>query len=930
MSKALVGASELIGAVGMGVAAFLDPALVASPWFDKIMASLAISGISMEAGAIANALTANRGVNITTRQAASYRQIIYGIQRVGGIQIYRSTTGGHHDQFNYVIVIATHECFAIENLYLDGRQVYWDTTSAGNTTQNGYNFGGNADGNSHQGPNGVQYNFGTLVYCEARYGEQLPGDVIGGLTANDPTWAASSGKSPFVGGCTYVYLKVEYDSSMFPSEPEVRFTVHGKPVVDPRVGTTPTYSANAALIINDVLTDPEWGLGDDSVNQDQLIAAANICDEQVALAAGGTESRYSCHWHYDTGTAVGDIISTLMESMGGKISRIGGQWFIYPAAYYGPSASFNSDHLIDSVDWTTKGFRDISNLVRGKYTAPNFPFNVAGNLYDSNGWYNGQIQDNFPFAFQPTSYPDYAADTLHGYANDEYLTEDGEVVLPLQKDFIQVLSIAQAQRLAKIALLRNRMQMGSGTLKMSLAAFALQPMDTFNMTCSQMGWTDKLLEVNSFQFTTDQTDAGPLLSITLGVNETDPTIYDWSVAEELTVYDVPAAPSLQAPYTPAPPTDMELISSAATALLQPDGSVAPRIQVNWTTPLDILVTQIQVQYQPVGAANWTDAGSASVNSNFYFISGVVSGQQYDVRIRSIRGNGATSVWVELDGFTAGLVLSVQTQDGVGKGSLVGEAYPDGTAAIECNPFTALVGQLSLPVFPGGAVTISGLTQQTLYYVYYIDPTYVGGNVTPIATTNQSDFLGKLGYFLIDSIVTPFAGSGGGGGGTGTNGGKYQPTTFSELGTRTTTTPAAAYDGNLSSYATVSGSSTSTFAVGKTSNTTAIGSGAWSGFNSVVAAANMTLTVICTTILRQSATSPSGSVSINASLGGSTTSPLANSAGNLTTYTLTVPTGTNLSGISVFVNAVPGVGGASSSVPSASSSVQAQVAEIYIQ
>lgn len=303
--------------------------------------------------------------------------------------------------------------------------------------------------------------------------------------------------------------------------------------------------------------------------------------------------------------------------------------------------------------------------------------------------------------------------------------------------------------------------MGSGTLKMSLAAFMLQPMDTFNMTCSQMGWTDKLLEVNSFQFATDQTDAGPLLSITLGVNETDPTIYDWSVAEELTVYDVPAAPSLQAPYTPAPPTDMELISSAATALLQPDGSVAPRIQVNWTTPLDILVTQIQVQYQPVGAANWTDAGSASVNSNFYFISGVVSGQQYDVRIRSIRGNGATSVWVELDGFTAGLVLSVQTQDGVGKGSLVGEAYPDGTAAIECNPFTALVGQLSLPVFPGGAVTISGLTQQTLYYVYYIDPTYVGGNVTPIATTNQSDFLGKLGYFLIDSIVTPFAGSGGG-------------------------------------------------------------------------------------------------------------------------------------------------------------------------
>jgi hypothetical protein len=927
MGKAVIGAAELVGAVGMGVAAFMDPALVASPWFDKIWASLVIGGISMEAGAIANALTSNRGTNITTRQAASYRQIIYGIQRVGAVEIYRSTTGSHHDQFNYVCVIATHDCWAIENLYLDGRQVFWDVGGSGNTTQNGYNFGGAAAGGDKVGPNGATYNFDTLVYCEARYGTQLPGDVIGALTANDPTWAAASGKSPFVGGCTYVYLKVEYDSSMFPSEPEIRFTVHGKPIVDPRTGTT-EYSSNAALIINDVLTDPEWGLGDSSVNQDQLIAAANICDEQVALAAGGTESRYSCHWHYDTGTALGDILSTLMESMGGKISRIGGQWFIYPAAYYAPSASFGSDYLIDSVDWTTKGFRDISNRVRGKYTAPNYPYNTAGNLYDSNGWYNGTLQNNFPFAFQPTSYPEYAADTLHGYASDEYLTEDGGVQLPLQKDFIQVLSIAQAQRLAKIALLRNRMQMGSGTLKMSLAAFLLQPMDTFNMTCSQMGWTDKLLEVSSVQFSTEQTADGPLLTVTLGVNETDSSIYDWSIAEELTVYDVPAAPSLQAPYTTAPPTDMELISSAATALLQPDGTVAPRIQVNWTTPLDILVTQIQVQYQPVGAANWTDAGSASVDSNYFFISGVISGQQYDVRIRSARGNGATSVWVELDGFTAGLVLSVQTQDGVGKGSLVGEAYPDGTAAIECNPFTALIGQLSLPIFPGGPVTLSGLVQQTLYYVYYVDPTYVGGNVTPIATTNQSDYLGKLGYFLIDSIVTPYCSSTGG---TGTAS-SYEPSTFSDIGNRTTTTPASAYDGNLSSYATVSGSATSTYAIGHTSNTIATGVCMWSGFSAVVASAAMTLTVVCTTVTRQTGTSPVGSVGVSASIGGSsTTTPLTPASDTpATTYTLAIPSGTNLSTISVYVAAVPGVGGASSATPSASSYVAAEVYEIYIQ
>ena len=74
----------LVGAVGMGVAAFMDPALLASPLFDKVWAGLVIGGVSMEAGAIAGALTQNRGMGITTRQPASQRQIIYGMQRVGG------------------------------------------------------------------------------------------------------------------------------------------------------------------------------------------------------------------------------------------------------------------------------------------------------------------------------------------------------------------------------------------------------------------------------------------------------------------------------------------------------------------------------------------------------------------------------------------------------------------------------------------------------------------------------------------------------------------------------------------------------------------------------------------------------------------------------------------------------------------------------
>ena len=48
------------------------------------------------------------------------------------------------------------------------------------------------------------------------------------------------------------------------------------------------------------------------------------------------------------------------------------------------------------------------------YIAANYPYNVAGNMYDSNGYYQGQMQQTFPYAFQPSSYPMYACDQRSG------------------------------------------------------------------------------------------------------------------------------------------------------------------------------------------------------------------------------------------------------------------------------------------------------------------------------------------------------------------------------------------------------------------------------------------------------------------------------------------------------------------------------------
>ena len=956
----------LAGAFAMGVAAFYDPALIANPYYDKIMGELAVGGIAMEAGAIADALTNNRGVNITTRQAAANRPIIYGVQRVGGVIVYLSTTGSHHNQYNYVIVLAGHVTTGIIGLYLDGRLVYFDTTSGGNSTRNGYNFGGSANGNSYGGPDGVQYNFGGLVYCEARYGDQLPGDIITGLTANDGNWAATDAGTPYLGGCTYVYLKIEYNTTVFPSRPEIRFTVAGKPVYDPRTDET-GFSMNSALIAADWAGDKVYGLGL-AVNQDQLIAAANVCDEAVTLAAGGSEARYCCHYHFDTATAPSDAFANMLKSMGGRSSFVGGELYIVPAYWQGPSFSFGEGSLTAPMRWDpAHSFKDNCNRVTGTYTAPNYPYNVGGDAYDANGFRLGEIQNNFQFGFQPTNFPQYQADQLHGFAADEYLNEDsgvtaswtsgatfaaGDVVsytqviagvpfasvwasladgntgntpgptsthwvdagiaLPLEVSYNMVLSIVQAQRLAKIEMLRNR-SWGGGTFEMGLAAFAMQDFDVMNFSFPLHGWTNKVLEITNvtFRVVTEDAQPGelpppPECRVSFDVHETAESIYEWDPTEEQTIYDLPALPQQQY-RQPAPPTSFSLNSNAATALVQPDGTIVPRIELLWDTPLDGFVTQIRMRYRVTGTTPWTDAGMVDVALNFAFISPVIAGQTYDVAIQSVRPSGATSAWVEIDSFGAGYLVSSGSA-GYGPGSLIGQAYTDGTAGIECQSFTALIGSRSLSIFPSGEVQITGLVQQRLYYVYWIDPTVAGGDVTPIATLLQSDFINKVGYFLIGSVVTPYAALG------GSSGLLYRPSTYQDIGTRTTSSPDASYDGDSTTAAVVSGLSiyVRPFTLGDPP-TWASTSGDYimQGEPAVVLSADATLTIDASVAMSYrfatggSPSPPFGSASIIANINGSLTTMLSvTSTTARTLYTATVPAGTPLNAVTVEVAAVP--------------------------
>ena len=250
-----------------------------------------------------------------------------------------------------------------------------------------------------------------------------------------------------------------------------------------------------------------------------------------------------------------------------------------------------------------------------------------------------------------------------------------------------------------------------------------------------------------------------------------------------------------------------------------------------------------------------------------------------------------------------------------------------------------MGNASVAVLPGGAqATIVGLAQQQSYFVYYQDPNFTGGAITPIATQNSGDFLNKPGYFLIDSITTPYAAasSGTGSGAGTTSGSRFSPSSYSDMGSRTTSNPANAYDGDSTTAAVVGANAL--YTPGPVTNSTGaaqpnaqpIGGGSgtyritngsilYEGFASFVTTAAVNLNVLA------AFTTSGGIVTVTASINGtsSTLTQLTATTASAT-YTLAIPVGTNLSTVTVQIDVNANANGTSSTNASFSAY------EIFIQ
>ena len=633
-------------------------------------------GLGLVESGIAQALGNGPATPFSIRQPAAARQVIYGQTRVAGTIIYCSTSESG-SALNQVVCWAGHQIQSIDHIYLDGRDVI--------------PVSGQCDSNGYSDDSGQGYNLQSDVYCYHFLGSPS-GYWFETLYDTDPSW----GSNCTLNGIAASYIQCIWNATVFPSEPGIKASVHGKNNIwDPRLGSygasgAMVYTNNAALCIADVLLSTDFGLGCTvaEIDVDQLIDAANVCDQGITLASGAVESQYTINGSFDMTATPGEIIQSMLNACAGRLTYVGGVFGIYPGAWNAGTGGsvaldFDQNALIGPVKWQSRRkYRDLFNAVKGTYISPTYPYSVHG--------YDQEYRDSSVFGgeWQPTDFPEYAQDALHGYVSDANLAEDGGRKMYGNLSLRFCTSVCQAQRVAKIALLRNRFQ-GTGTIQMNLQALACKPQDIITLTFPQFGWVGKYLEVTAMRFNfVDEPDSGnnkggksanvKRLIVELDVVETDESIYVWSAAEQLSPTNA-LSPAISHTWLVNPPTSLILESGADSAVVGADGVIIPRINVTWVEPADPFVTSggsVEIQLQKSGGA-WQNLGYFSPTLQQTYITGVICGQTYYVQMRSVRPNGATSGWAPSTAHTVSETLSTFSyEDITGLGALATLNYVD--------------------------------------------------------------------------------------------------------------------------------------------------------------------------------------------------------------------------------------------------------------
>lgn len=540
----------------------------------------------------------NSGLNVTSTQPDESIQIIYGKTRVGGARVYaESTSDGQY--LHLVNVLAAHEVEEIGDIYLDDELVPLDGS-------------GNATG-TYEGYVRVRKHLGAYNQT-----------ADSALVAESSDWTTDHRLQ----GLAYIYVRLRWNADLFSQLPNISAVVKGRKVYDPREFShdpanpaTWEWTDNAALCLLDYfrgvpIRDASGALRrlygvnalDSDIDLTEIAAEANICDETIVLAEGGTQPRYTCNGVVLGDTEPDEVVTTMLSSCAGMRVDSGGLLSLRTGAAQTATLSFDEGDLRGPMRvQPRRPLAELFNSIKGSYRGPDTNYQVAD---------APPLQDA----------------TL--------VSEDGkERWLDYQLPYTD--TAAMAQRIQAIGLGENRRQTRL-ELPMTLSAIRMKAGDWFKFSSPRRGWDEKVFRCESLKISADEDENGvPYLGVDVVAQEMDTGVYAWESGDQVIVTP-PPEPNLPNPiFVPAP--------TALAAEVTKYADLAT-LSATWSAPNGGPTVVYQFEYKAVGENLWQrlpelTEPEATLNLEI---------GRYDLRVRArATPIGGVSGWETLLNFEVG-------------------------------------------------------------------------------------------------------------------------------------------------------------------------------------------------------------------------------------------------------------------------------------
>jgi len=535
--------------------------------------------------------------------------IVYGLRQVGITRVFVESSGATNTNLYIAGVLCEGGdagIQSIDSIYIDDKLVTW----SGSLTDGTVRTVGSADTNFYK-------DGASLISVQAFYG--LDNQSTSSLLDESTNWDSNYKLS----GVAYVAFKFTWNQDAFNGLPDVKVTLKGKKIYDPRLDSTKggtgshrestsstwAYSNNSALILLDYLRNTRYGKGLPTsafeTNYDSFKSSANTCDTQVTPYTTGTAiSLLTTNAVLDSSQKVIDNVRELLTPMKAIFTYTQGKYKLIIEDSGASVLSLNKDNIIGGIKILGEKKNTKYNRVIGTFCNPN------------KNWQNDTV--SFP-PFDDSGLP----------AGDQYATmfaEDNSILLEGRFDFKHITNPYQSEELCEIILRRSRNALGV-ELRCTSEALNVTIGDIVDLTYVTGGFSAKPFRVMGLSINSDST-------VSLQLVEHQDNFYTWSVKAQAPVIADTTLPNPNSVTSPASVTlDDQLIEYS-------DGVVITALDVTIGASLDSFVDYYQIEYKLSADTDYIIFGQGRGLINR--ILNVIDGELYSVRVKAVNTLGVSS------------------------------------------------------------------------------------------------------------------------------------------------------------------------------------------------------------------------------------------------------------------------------------------------